>query len=171
MPNRRSRAALVALVGVVACNDGLQPTPLCAPNAAAICGRVTFQGTEPDSTEGILIVAYPTFPQSRNDLLSFQPFPPPPSLPRPFAGSQFYTLPLRNGRYEWVVAVWKKVGAFAPGFGNADTLLKEAGFYRDQTNPTAPGVVVVHDSSSDSVNFVIDFGNMHPICTYFPPCP
>ena len=20
-------------------------------------------------------------------------------------------------------------------------------------------------------NFVIDFGNMHPICTYFPPCP
>jgi hypothetical protein len=70
-----------------------------------------------------------------------------------------------------VVAVWKKVGAFAPGFGNADSLLKEAGFYRDQTDLTAPGVVVVSDSSTDSVNFVIDFGNMHPICTYFPPCP
>jgi len=32
-------------------------------------------------------------------------------------------------------------------------------------------VVGVHDASSDSVNFVIAFGNMHPICTYFPPCP
>src|SRR5207249_1504685 len=83
--------------------------------------------------------------------------PPPPSLARPFRGSQIYALPLSTGRYEWVVAVWKKVGAFAPGFSNADSLLKEAGFYRDQTDPTAPGVVVVNDSSTDSVNFVIDF--------------
>jgi len=171
MPSHLSRTALAALVGLAACNEGLQPTPLCAPSVPGICGRVTFQGTEPDSTEGVLIVAYPTFPHSRNDLLTFQPFPPPPSLDRPFRGSQFYALPLGNGRYEWVVAVWKKVGAFAPGFSNADSLLQEAGFYRDTADPMAPGVVVVHDSSTDSVNFVIDFSNMHPICTYFPPCP
>ena len=177
MANRLSRAALAALgtiiplVGAAACNEGLQPTPLCPERFVGICGRVTFQGTEPDSTEGVLVVAYPRFPQSRNDLLTFQPFPPPPSLARPFRGSQIYALPLSTGRYEWVVAVWKKVGAFAPGFSNADSLLKEAGFFRDRTDPTAPGVVLVHDSSTDSVNFVIDFGNMHPICTYFPPCP
>lgn len=170
MPSRLPHAALIALVGVVACNEGLQPTPLCPKSFVGICGTVTFQGTEPDSTEGVLIVAYSTFPQSRNDLLTFQPFPPPPSLPRPFTGSQVYTLPL-NGRYEWVVAVWKKVGAFAPGFSNADSLLKEAGFYRDKADPTAPGVVVVSGTATDSIDFVIDFSNMHPICTYFPPCP
>src|SRR5207253_6311742 len=84
MANRLSRAALAALgtiiplVGVAACNEGLQPTPLCPERFVGICGRVTFQGTEPDSTEGVLVVAYPRFPQSRNDLLTFQPFPPPP---------------------------------------------------------------------------------------------
>jgi len=171
MPSLLRHAALAGCVAVAACNDGLQPTPICPPGFVGICGRVAFQGTAPDSTEGVLIVAYRTFPQSRSDLLTFQPFPPPPLLPAPFTGSQVYALALPNGRYEWVVAVWKKIGAFAPGFSNADSLLEEAGFYREPSDPTAPGVVVVSDSSTDSINFVIDFGNMHPICTYFPPCP
>src|SRR5216117_2018618 len=161
------RTAVLALAGALGCNGGLEPAPTCSQGFVGICGTVTFEGTEPDSTDGVFIVAYSTFPQSRNDLLTFQPFPPPPSLARPFRGSQIYALPLSTGRYEWVVAVWKKVGAFAPGFSNADSLLKEAGFYHDPTDPTAPGVVVVNDSSTDSVNFVIDFGNLHPICTYF----
>jgi hypothetical protein len=135
-----------------------------------VCGTVTFRGTEPDSTDGVFIVAYPTFPQSRNDLLTFTPFPPPGSLLRPFTGAQFYTLKIPNGRYEWVVAVWKKTGTFAPNFSNADSLLREAGFFRDHGDTTThgSGVVVVHGTGTDSIDFVIDFGNMHAISYYFP---
>ena len=135
-----------------------------------VCGTVTFRGTEPDSTDGVFIVGYPTFPQSRNDLLAFTPFPPPSSLQRPFTGAQFYTLRIPNGRYEWVVAVWKKTGTFAPNFSNADSLLKEAGFYRDHADTTThgSGVVVVNSTGTDAIDFVIDFGEMHAISYYFP---
>ena len=125
-------------------------------------GRVTFQGTAPDSTEGVLIVAYPVFPRSRNDLLTFQPFPPPPSLPRPFTGSQFYAVPLGNGRYEWVVAVWKKVGNLTLS-ANDTTLLRVAGYYRNPADTTQPGSVTVPTGSvTDSVDFKIDFDNLRP---------
>jgi len=135
-----------------------------------VCGTVTFRGTEPDSTDGVFIVGYPTFPQSRNDLLAFTPFPPPASLQRPFTGAQFYTLRIPNGRYEWVVAVWKKTGTFAPNFSNADSLLKEAGFYRDHADTTThgSGVVVVNSTGTDAIDFVIDFDEMHAISYYFP---
>jgi len=135
-----------------------------------VCGTVTFRGTEPDSTDGVFIVGYPTFPQSRNDLLAFTPFPPPSSLQRPFTGAQFYTLRIPNGRYEWVVAVWKKTGTFAPNFSNADSLLKEAGFYRDHADTTTHGSggVVVNSTGTDAIDFVIDFDEMHSISYYFP---
>ena len=72
-----------------------------------------------------------------------------------------------NGRYEWVVAVWKRVGLLV-----ADNLA-EAGFYRDKADPTntQPGIVVVNGTGTDAIDFVIDFDNMHPVCTYIPPCP
>ncbi len=161
---RTHAPAAVALAAALACNQGLEPAPVptsCPVGFVGVCGTVTFRGTEPDSTDGVFIVGYPTFPQSRNDLLAFKPFPPPASLPRPFTGAQFYTLRIPNGRYEWVVAVWKKVGTFAPNFGNADSLLKEAGFY-------GSGAVVVNSTGTDAIDFVIDFNDMHPISYYFP---
>ncbi len=171
------RTAVLALLGALGCNGGLEPAPTCSQGFVGICGTVTFEGTEPDSTDGVFIVAYSTFPQSRNDLLTFQPFPPPPPLARPFTGSRVYTLPLPTGRYEWVVAVWKKVGSFAPGFSNADTLLKEAGYYRSNSDTSSHGSGIVTVSGAGagagaaSIDFVIDFTNMHSISSYFPAPP
>ena len=57
-------------------------------------------------------------------------------------------------------------GALTPA--NADSLLREAGFYRDRTDTTRPGVVVVSGTGTDSIDFVVDFTNMHPVSFYFP---
>ncbi len=177
MRSRVSRVAVVGLVAVGACNEGLAPTPAptsCPRGFVGICGSVTFRGTLPDSTQGLFVVAYPTFPESIQALLTFQPLPP-PALPLPAPGDStvFYTLPLPDGRYEWVLAVWQRQGTLRPDFSNADSLFREAGFYRDAGDTTShgSGIVVVNATGTDSIDFAIDFGNMHRICTYFPPCP
>ena len=163
-PSRGARAALFAFV-LFACNDGLQPVPACA---AGICGEVTFQGTVPESTQAVYIVGYHTFPHSRDSLFAFQP-----SLvllqPLALDSATFYSVPLPPGRYEWIVAVWVKDGFT---LANADSTLREAGYYRDPADTTLPGVVTVYAQGGDSVNFVIDFDHMHPPCRYYsPPCP
>jgi len=105
-------AAAVVLAAALACNGGLEPAPVCGKDFVGICGTVTFQGQEPESTQGVFIVAYPTFPQSRTDLLNnFLPRPPLQSLLRPFTSQQSYAVQLPSGRYEWVLAVWLKQGA------------------------------------------------------------
>ena len=124
--------------------------------------------------QGLFIVAYTTFPESIQALLTFQPLPPPAVLLPPSGDSTlFYTLPLPSGRYEWVLAVWQKQGTLKPDFSNADSLFREAGFYKDAGDTTShgSGIVVVDGTATDSIDFVIDFGDMHRICTYFPPCP
>ena len=173
----RSAVACVALVGLVAaaaCNEGLSPTPACPRDFVGICGTATVRGTLPDSTQGLFIVAYTAFPESIKALLTFKPLPPPAvSLPPLGDSTVFFTLPLPSGRYEWVLAVWQKQGTLRADFSNADSLFREAGFYRDAGDTTShgSGVVVVNGAATDSINFVLDFGNMHRICTYFPPCP
>jgi hypothetical protein len=172
MPRGVFRAALA--VTALACNDGLQPTP--APTTCptggfvGICGTVTLRGTVPGNTSAVYIIAYDTFPQSRNDLFNFRP--PLASLkPLPLdRASEFYTLALPSGRYEWVLAAWVDTAFTLAG---ADTTLRVAGFYRHGTDTTAAGsgIVVVNAGGIDSIDFVIDFGSMQRVCSYFPPCP
>src|SRR6266705_3083730 len=54
-----------------------------------------------------------------------------------------------------------------------ESLLREVGFYRDDGDTTThgSGIVTVDGAAADSIDFAIDFNNMHRICTYFPPCP
>src|SRR5438445_4211118 len=161
-------AALAALV--VACNGGLGPAPAptsCPKNFTGICGTLTIRGATPESTDVVYVVAYQTFPQSRGDLFSYTPLVPPTiSLADT---TYFYTLPVPNGRYEWVLAVWKKQGILT--IANADSLLREAGYYKRSDPDTAAfgaGIVVVNSIGTDSINFVVDFTNMHPVSFYFP---
>lgn len=162
----------MAALAALACNGGLEPTPAatsCPKAFVGICGTVKFRGAVPDSTAGVYLVAYAHFPKQLSDLLTFTPLIP-QALPLPGDSTTFYTLPLPNGRYEWVVAAWKKQGLFNMDGSNADSLFREAGFYKDGADTTShgSGVVVVNGSGTDSVNIVVDFGNMHPISYYFP---
>ena len=174
---RRSLATrLVAFAGLtVGCNGGLEPTPVCPTTLVGICGTVTFQGQLPDSlkdsTQAVFIIAYKNFPTAPESLFHFAPFPP-PVVPTNNA-SYVYTLSLPAGRYEWVLAVWEKKSAAPLSAQNADTLLREVGFYTGGSDITShgSGAVTVTGTHVDGIAFVIDFSNMHRICTYFPPCP
>jgi hypothetical protein len=159
-------AAGLALLG---CNDGLRPQPLCPSGFIGICGRVTFRGTLPDSTDAVYIVAYASFPRSQAELFTFQPASPPTLLldSAARADSQPYQLPLPPGRYAWVLAAWKKVGTLTTT--NADSLLREAGYYRDPADTSQPGSVTVGGAASAGIDLVVDFTNMHPVSFYFPP--
>jgi len=165
----------VALAASLACNQGLQPTPICPTGFVGVCGTVTYQGQLPDSlkdsTQNVFIIAYATFPASTNDLFNYQPRPLPLSIPA--AGSSYaYALPLPPGRYEWVLAVWQKKSASPLSPQNADTLLREVGFYRHGPDSTSHGSGIITVSGAVApIDFTIDFSHMHRVCDYFPPCP
>jgi hypothetical protein len=169
---RATLATTIAAFGLaLACDGGLAPVAesgSCPPGFTGACGTVVFRGAVPESTQVVYVVAYANFPQSPNDLLTFTPLSP-PTLDLPTAPADTiatYRLPLPSGRYEWILAVWKKIGPLT--LQNADTLLREAGFYRDTANPSLAGVVDVA-GGVDAVDFVVDFTNMHPVSFYFPP--
>ncbi|MBI1967454.1 MAG: hypothetical protein HYS40_05655 [Gemmatimonadetes bacterium] len=167
----RRTAFASAVLAALACDGGLEPVPepsTCPASFQGICGTVVFRGALPESTDVAYVVAYARFPQSQADLFTYTPtIPPTLDLPDSTADSvRFYTLPLIAGRYEWVLAVWKKQGTLT--FANADSLLREAGYYRNPADPSQPGIVNVYGASTDSIDFVVDFTNMHPVSYYFP---
>jgi len=165
MPSRVARAALAAAAAaLLACDEGLHPI-----TCSGICGTVTFAGAVPESTQAVYIVAYHTFPRSRDSLFNFQP--PLPSLHAlPLGGvPTLYNIPVEPGRYEWVLAVWVKQGF---NLTNADSTLRETGYYRDPADTSQPGAVTVAGGPADTINFIVDFAHMHPPCHYYnPPCP
>ena len=172
MPRTIVWAALASTVSaLLACDAGLAPVAEsggCPPGFSGACGTVTFRGAIPESTQVVYVVAYAQFPQSSTDLLTFAPLSPPvldlPGSPSDTIAT--YRLPLPADRYEWILAVWKKVGMLT--LANADSLLREAGYYRDPANDTLPGVVNVL-GGVDSIDLIVDFANMHPVSFYFPP--
>lgn len=169
MRSRSSAIAFCAGLMALACDEGLRPT-VCP----GICGTVTYQGSLPDSlkdsTAAVIIVAFSTFPQAPADLLHFQPAV--PAFVDTGGPPRRYVLQVPSGTYEWVLAVWEKKGG-PLGAQNADSLLREVGFYHNAADMTSHGTGRVHvtGTGADSINFVIDFRAMHRICDYFPPCP
>ncbi len=168
----RFRVATLAAL-LVACDGGLEPAPAptsCPKSFTGICGTVTIRGAIPESTDVVYVVAYQTFPQSRGELFDF--FPRLPNQPATVSladSTYFYILGIPNGRYEWVLAVWKKLGNLT--IANADTLLREAGYYKRTDADTSlygAGIVLVNSIGTDSIDFVIDLDNMHPVSFYFP---
>lgn len=164
------RHALFALfVGLaLACDGGLEPTPACPTSFVGICGTATFRGAKPDSTDLLYLVAYDSFPKVQSDFFKFKPFPPPTI---PAGGPPYlYQLGVPSGRYEWVVAVWKKIGTLSPDGSNADTLLRAAGFYRNPADTSRPGTVTVGSTRVQHIDFLVDFDHMRRICDFVPPC-
>jgi len=166
----RSRLWRTALcTAALSCNGGLQPTTGCS----GICGTVTYEGSLPDSlkdsTATVLVVAFATFPQTATDLFNFAATTTIDTGGPP----RRYVLQVPQGTYEWVLAVWEKKSRTPLSAQNADSLLREVGFYRNPADATPQGSGRVHvtGAGADSINFAIDFTNMHRICDYFPPCP
>jgi hypothetical protein len=165
---RRRRVLIATAVVALACNQGLEPRAACPPSFVGICGEVRLVGAVPESTDLVVIVAFEQFPIDTLELLNFRP-----PLPFPFRvplGDSIapYQLGLAAGRYEWVLAVWKKQGPISLATANA--LLREAGFYRDPADPSRPGVVTVN-GATDGIDFTVDFDNMHPVSYWFPAAP
>lgn len=152
--------ALAAAAGG-ACDAGLEPEPICAPTLVGICGTLRFRGTIPDSTDNVFIAAYATFPQTCTELIANrQPFIPGSVSYTDTAAA--YSVALPTGSYQWVLAVWKKVGALT--LSPADTaLLRVAGYYRNAVDTTTAGIVTVPTGGSEGdIDFVVDFDNLRP---------
>ena len=158
----RPAAVFVAvLAAAMACDAGLEPEPICARGLIGVCGTIRFSGTIPDSTDNVFVAAYVNFPQTCNDLiLNRQPFIP-SSVPYTDSVS-LYSIELLSGPYEWVVAVWKKVGNLTLT-ANDTTLLRVAGYYRNPADSTQPGTVTVpSNGAADSVDFRVNFDSLKP---------
>jgi hypothetical protein len=158
----RAAAALVTiLAAALACDAGLEPEPICARGLVGVCGTIRFSGTIPDSTDNVFVAAYTSFPQTCTQLiLNRQPFIP---SSVPYADSvSLYSIELLPDTYEWVLAVWKKIGDLTLT-ANDTTLLRVAGYYRSPADSTQPGSVTVPTGSvADSVDFKVDFDNLRP---------
>ena len=154
-------AALLAAVVGPACDGGLEPELICARALVGVCGTAHFRGAIPANTDNVFVAAYTTFPQTCDELIANrQPFIP-GSVPYTDSVAP-YSVPLPPGPYQWIVAVWKKVGALT--LTPADTaLLRVAGYFRDAADTTQPGVVTVPSGgSAGDVDFVVDFDHLRP---------
>lgn len=143
------------------CSSGLEPEPICAPTLVGVCGTVRFRGAIPDSTDNVFIAAYRTLPQTCDDLIHDRlPFFP-SSVPYTDSVAA-YSVELAPSDYEWVLAVWKKVGNLT--LSPADTaLLRVAGYYRDVADTTLRGMVTVPSgAAAGDIDFVVDFDNLRP---------
>jgi hypothetical protein len=161
MSLRPAVALVAALTAALACDAGLEPEPICARGLVGVCGTIRFSGTIPDSTDNVFVAAYTSFPQTCNQLiLNRRPFIP---SSVPYTDSvALYSIELLPDTYEWVLAVWKKVGDLT--LTAQDTaLLRVAGYYRNPADTTQPGVVAVPNGNvADSVDFSVDFDNLKP---------
>lgn len=153
--------ALIAPLALPACDAGLEPEPICARTLVGACGTLHFQGIPPDSTDNVFIAAYVTFPTTCQELIDNRR----PFLPGsvPYTDSvAAYSVPLDPGPYQWVLAVWKKVGSLT--LTPADTaILRVAGYYRDAIDTTlAGGIAVPNGGSVGDIDFVVDFDHLRP---------
>jgi hypothetical protein len=144
-----------------ACGRGLVPEPICARTLVGLCGTLRFQGTIPDSTDNIFIAAYVTKPQTCTDLINNRRPIIPGSVPYTDSTAA-YSVPLSSGTYQWVVAVWKKIGTLT--LTPADTqYLRVAGYYRSPTDSTQPGVVTVPSgAAAGDIDFIVNFDSLRP---------
>jgi hypothetical protein len=158
---RPAAVLLTVLAAATACDAGLEPEPICARGLIGACGTIRFSGTVPANTDNVFVAAYASFPQTCNDLIfNRQPFIP---TSVPYTDSVVrYSIPLPAGHYDWVLAVWKKVGNLT--LTAADTaLLRVAGYYRDPADSTKPGAVTVPSGgAADRVDFRVNFDSLRP---------
>ena len=160
--------AVAALAVVAACDAGLAPEPICAPQLIGLCGTIHFRGTIPDSTDQVFVAAYVTFPQTCTDLINNRRPVIPGAVPYTDSAAA-YSIALTPGTYHWVLAVWKKLGTLHLSAADT-TLLRVAGYYRNPADSSLPGVVTVPAvGAAGDIDFVVNFDSLRP-ATHFVTC-
>jgi len=161
MSLRPAAVLVAALAAALACDAGLEPEPICARGLIGVCGTIRFSGAIPDSTDNVFVATYVSFPQTCNDLIfNRQPFIP---SSVPYTDSvTLYSVSLPPDQYEWVLAVWKKVGQLT--LTASDTaLLRVAGYYRNPADSTQPGTITIPNGGvADGIDFRVNFDSLRP---------
>ncbi|HYT64444.1 MAG TPA: hypothetical protein VEL50_11115 [Gemmatimonadales bacterium] len=165
---RIAGVTLAAAAITIACDGGLEPERICPPSLVGLCGTLRFRGTIPDSTDNVFVAAYVTFPQTCNDLINNRKPPIPGSVTYTDSAAA-YSVVLDPATYHWVLAVWKKVGNLT--LTPQDTaLLRVAGYYRDPTDTTQPGIVTIPaGGTAGNIDFRVEFDSLRP-ATEFVTC-
>ena len=135
-----------------------------APPAQGITGRITYQGSWPDTTEWVRIAVFKKLPATVLDI----PLNPPlfsDTLPR-FTNSYDYQLDVPPGTYEWVVLAWKPYKQFASNqFSGLDTL----GMYALSGTQNQPRAITVPEEGQlPGVDIVADFARLVPVSPILP---
>ena len=120
-----------------------------------------FHGTILDSTDSVFIAAYLNVPQTCTELINNRRPVIPGSVPYRDSAAA-YSVALSPGTYQWVLAVWKKIGTLT--LSPSDTaLLRVAGYYRSPTDSTQRGVVTVPSGPAvRDIDFVVNFDSLRP---------
>ncbi len=136
--------AFLFLLGFASCTDnhGLHPVPI-----TGISGTITFKGEWPANTEFVRVAVYQAYPPPSLIALSAV------SDPLPFGAKSYrYILPLKPGRYGWILVAWKAKNA-------PFTDIRTLGTYYASGDSTKPGSVTVEkDRLTTNVDMVADFG-------------
>jgi len=146
-------SAFLLLLCVNACDDhGLEPP------SQGISGRITYNGTWPDTTEWVRVAVFKNLPATVLDI----PLNPPlfsDTLPR-FVSSYDYQLDVPPGTYAWVVLAWKPFKKFAANqFSGLDTL----GMYALPGTLDQPRAVTVpNEGQVTGINIEANFARLVP---------
>jgi len=160
-------AAVAGFVAVAACNR-----PRADPSAHELSAGLRSgsagprrSGAAADSTQGLFIGRVRELSREPAGVLTFRPSHPAAPLPPP--GDSTWSITSRSQRPLRVgVAVWQKQGNPQIGLLQRRLAIREAGFYRDTGDTTSHGSgIVVVNGTAPIDRLVIDFGNMHRICT------
>ena len=160
---------VILCVFIAACDGGLAPPP---PSELGFSGTVYFTpGSWPptDSLVSIMIFASTIYPLDSATTVSGLFSDPPlifvyPSMSeslRPFfADSISYLFPLRSGTYKYIGVVQQISSDL---LHSSIRVFRVVGFYKNATQPSQPGSVIVNDTSQvHEINIQVDFRNPPP---------
>jgi len=150
----------LVLLGGCRLDHGLHPVAI-----SGISGRITFVGEWPPNTDWVRVAVYATYPPPSYLAIAGYSDPIPPGV-----SSYEYELPLKPGRYEWVLVAWKP---------RESLNIKDIGTYYSHPDSTSkPGVVEVKPGRlTPHIDIVADFSRIEghyaptfalPAASFFP---
>jgi hypothetical protein len=159
---------IILCLCIASCDGGLAPPP---PVELGFSGTVhVAPGSWPpaDSLAGLLIFASKIYPLDSATVYQGLFSNPPTIFVYPdfskslpfFIDSISYSFPLSSGTYKYIGVIQQTSSDL---FNLGIRIFRVVGFYKDTTNHTLPGTVIVNDNSQvQGINIQVDFRNPPP---------